>query len=40
MLVAACFLVFPVFTAVVLLLPAPRDSEPVRDSEPEVPLAA
>jgi hypothetical protein len=42
-LIAACFLMFPVFTAAVLLLTASHESEPGRESEPErdeVPVAA
>ena len=42
-LVAAPFLALLIFTVAVLLQPAPRDSEPGADSEPEpgeVPLAA
>ena len=41
-LVAAPFLALFLFTVAVLLQPAPRDSEPGTDSEPdhEAPLAA
>ena len=41
-LIAAPFLALFIFTVAVLLQPAPRDSEPGADSEPEheVPLAA